>query len=170
MSRTRVNVGSHGRSRREQHVAVFEPGIPPHPLPGNQRQRAGEVRTGIYTSVELAPLATGIDSLRQLLQQRRVKFPPGELRAQLGRVHASEDRAMAGPHEVPCQSRRVLAPDRKHPGPAERVQQRLTIGTHVGEEEVTKGRVPHSWPVRLSRAQGESKRRLVIGVAGARGN
>ena len=65
---------------------------PPIRLTRDQRQRTREERSRIHTGVELTQLAARINSLRQVRQEGGVKLSPGELRTQLGRVDARENR------------------------------------------------------------------------------
>jgi hypothetical protein len=92
--------------------------------------------------MEITPLATRIHSRRQVRQEGRIKLPPGELRTQLGRINAREDRPVASPHKLVGQGRRVLTPQWEDPLPAQPAQQCFTIGAHVGEKEVTERDVP----------------------------
>ena len=59
-----------------------------------------EERSRIHTGVELAPLAARIDSLRQVGQEGGVELSPGELRTQLGRVDARENRPIAAANKL----------------------------------------------------------------------
>ena len=64
-------------------------------LAGHDRKPPRKNRPRHHAGVKLAVLAAGIDALRQIRQQRRIEFAPGEFRRQLFQIDGGDDTPRA---------------------------------------------------------------------------
>src|SRR3546814_3760943 len=89
--------------------------------------------------VELAVLAAGVDTRRQVIEQRRVEVVAGEGCVQLLRVHAAQPGAQAFADHLARKLRGVGAEQGCHDVPAHARALRLAPGADVFQPQVAEG-------------------------------
>src|SRR5437763_15685694 len=107
-----------------------------HDVSTTQRHGLCEHGPIVGERVELAPLATGVDSYGQLRQEAGVELAPGKGWRQLSRVHARQPRLEARPDHVAGQRVRGNAPEGEERCDARGRQVVLPVAADVFQEQV----------------------------------
>jgi len=120
--------------------------------------------------VKLAVLPARVAVRRQVGEQRVIEIAAAEVGVELLCIDAAQDRAMATRDEMACQRHGGFAPQRIHAAPAQALQQRLAIRTHVGEEQIAERNVGDRRYAFARLRQCVRERRLVLCVGRLRWN
>lgn len=106
--------------------------------------------------VELAALSARVGGSREVSQQPPVKRPASETLRQLLRIHAHERGPETGVDYVVRQPVGPTTSQRKERLDSGRLHPGLTVGSHVGEEQVAKGHRGDSGPLEPIQRRGHT--------------
>src|SRR5262245_4051238 len=107
--------------------------------------------------MKLTLLAAGVGARRQLLEQRMVEAPAGELLGQLLEIDASEISLHAGIDHLARQRIGRVPPERKHRRDAGRGQLLLAIAAHILEKEVAEDHLRDAGTLRVRQHPGHAR-------------
>src|SRR6185369_1491713 len=99
--------------------------------------------------MKLAPLATGIDIVRQISQKLFVEFTSGKAEGQLLRIHTGDDGAQAVRNHFRRQTISRHQPERKERSDSGAGQFRFSIFFYVCEKQVAEGDAFNAVTLRL---------------------